>query len=164
MPLFILTSLAGIVVLVSVVRTLRLNGLRQRSAALWICLSLVVLPVMFVPTLLDPVAALLRVSSGADLALAFGLVVLLYLAVTLSREQHGLRARSDLLASELSSLRAQLGLPAAAPAIDGPPPAQSPAAPAPPIPRDSTEDSAEDGTGDSTEGRFADLLEDGSIV
>ncbi len=147
MPLFILTSLAGITLLLSVVRTLRLPDLGRRSAALWIGVSLLLLPVMFVPTMLDPVAVFLRVRSGADLALASGLVLLLLLTVDAARAQHGLRRRAGLLASELSALRAQLDLPA----LPGTPALPTPLSPAPPVPRP------------DAEGPVGDLLEDGAL-
>ncbi|GAA2151306.1 hypothetical protein GCM10009760_46530 [Kitasatospora kazusensis] len=153
MPLSILTSLAGVAVLVTVVRILRRPELERRAAARWIAVSLPLLPVLFAPSLLDPVAVLLRVRSGADLVLASGLFLLSFLAVAVGREQHGLRHRSDLLSAELSSLRALLELPTAH-APDGPPRAQPPvpaASAGPPTPRG------------GADGPLADLLEDGSL-
>ncbi|MDH6578139.1 hypothetical protein [Kitasatospora sp. MAP5-34] len=98
MALFTLTSCAGVIVLASIIRLLRVSDLKQRQALLWAGVGLAVVPALY-----------FALASGSESALLPGLVLLLLLGANTSREHHELRRKSKLLAEELSSLRVQAG-------------------------------------------------------
>ncbi|WP_344447395.1 DUF2304 family protein, partial [Kitasatospora nipponensis] len=74
MQLSILTSITGLLVLGYILELLRRQQLREKYAAIWLAIGLLVAPLGFVPDLLDSTARRLGVASGASLVLFAGFV------------------------------------------------------------------------------------------
>ena len=101
-----LVAVAGAVVTLGfMVELLRRRRLREKYAALWITVALLVLPVLAYPRLLETVAAALGVTVPVNLVFFVGLVLLLVVCVQLSAEVSSLEREVQTLAEETALLR-----------------------------------------------------------
>lgn len=107
MQLTVLTSITGVVVLGCILELLRRQQLREKYAAIWIAIGLVIAPLGFWPQLLDGLANRLGVASGASLVLFAGFVLVLLVCLHLSWEASRLEAETRTLAEEVALLRTQ---------------------------------------------------------
>nr|WP_269770783.1 MULTISPECIES: DUF2304 domain-containing protein [unclassified Streptomyces] len=122
----VLTSVTGLAVLGCIVELLRRQQLREKYAALWLLIGLIIAPLGFFPTWLDSIANKLGVASGVSLVLFAGFVLVLLVTLHLSWESSRLEAETRTLAEEVALIRAHLAqtadpMPANAvkPVIDG---------------------------------------------
>jgi hypothetical protein len=106
--LTLLTSITGVLVLVWILELLRRQQLREKYAALWLGIGLVVAPLGFFPTLLDSTARRLGVQSGVSLVLFLGFLLVLLVCVHLSWETSRLEAETRTLAEDVAMMRAHL--------------------------------------------------------
>ncbi|MDH6578416.1 DUF2304 domain-containing protein [Kitasatospora sp. MAP5-34] len=126
MQLSILTSITGIVLLGYILELLRRQQLREKYAAIWLSIGVVIAPLGFFPDLLDSTARRLGVASGASLVLFVGFVLVLLVSLHLSWESSRLEAETRTLAEDVALIRAQL-------AKQGTPPGTPPAPSAAPV-------------------------------
>lgn len=96
---------AAVVMLVFMVELLRRRRLREKYAALWIVVALVVMVGLAFPHLLESAAALVGVTLPVNLVFFVALVLLLLVCVQLSAELSTLEAESQTLAEEAALLR-----------------------------------------------------------
>ncbi|GAA1159841.1 hypothetical protein F4556_004240 [Kitasatospora gansuensis] len=108
MQLSILTSITGLLVLGYILELLRRQQLREKYAAIWLAIGLLVAPLGFVPDLLDSTARRLGVASGASLVLFAGFVLILLVSLHLSWETSRLEAETRTLAEDVALIRAHL--------------------------------------------------------
>ncbi|AUG77777.1 hypothetical protein CFP65_2967 [Kitasatospora sp. MMS16-BH015] len=108
MQLSFLTSITGIVVLAYILELLRRQQLREKYAAIWLSIGLVIAPLGFVPHLLDSTARRLGVASGVSLVLFAGFVLVLLVSLHLSWEASRLEAETRTLAEDVALIRAHL--------------------------------------------------------
>jgi hypothetical protein len=106
--LTVLTSITGVVVLGCILELLRRQQLREKYAAIWIAIGLVIAPLGFWPQLLDGLANRLGVASGASLVLFAGFVLVLLVCLHLSWEASALEAETRTLSEEVALMRTQL--------------------------------------------------------
>jgi hypothetical protein len=106
--LSILTSITGLLVLGYILELLRRQQLREKYAAIWLAIGLLVAPIGFVPDLLDSTARRLGVASGASLVLFAGFVLILLVSLHLSWETSRLEAETRTLAEDVALIRAHL--------------------------------------------------------
>lgn len=106
--LSILTSITGLLVLGYILELLRRQQLREKYAAIWLAIGLLVAPLGFVPDLLDSTARRLGVASGASLVLFAGFVLILLVSLHLSWETSRLEAETRTLAEDVALIRAHL--------------------------------------------------------
>ncbi|MFC5027960.1 MULTISPECIES: DUF2304 domain-containing protein [unclassified Streptomyces] len=118
--------MTGLAVLGCIVELLRRQQLREKYAALWLLIGLIIAPLGFFPTWLDSIANKLGVASGVSLVLFAGFVLVLLVTLHLSWESSRLEAETRTLAEEVALIRAHLAqtadpMPANAvkPVIDG---------------------------------------------
>lgn len=95
----------GVVTLVFMVELLRRRRLREKYAALWIVVAVVVLLFALVPALTTGLAELVGVTTPVNLVFFLGLLVLLVVCVQLSAEVSGLEHENQTLAEESALLR-----------------------------------------------------------
>ncbi|MDH6136563.1 hypothetical protein P3T37_005991 [Kitasatospora sp. MAA4] len=119
MQLSILTSITGLLVLGYILELLRRQQLREKYAAIWLLIGLLVAPLGFFPDLLDSTAKRLGVASGASLVLFAGFLLILLVSLHLSWEASRLEAETRTLAEDVALIRAHLvahgGYPASTP-------------------------------------------------
>lgn len=108
MQLSVLTSVTGLAVLGCIVELLRRQQLREKYAALWLLIGLMIAPLGFFPTWLDSIANKLGVASGVSLVLFAGFVLVLLVTLHLSWESSRLEAETRTLAEEVALIRAHL--------------------------------------------------------
>lgn len=119
----------GLVTLVFMVELLRRRRLREKYAALWIVVAVLVLVAAFFPQITTTFAELVGVTAPVNLVFFLGLLVLLVVCVQLSAEVSGLEQQNQTLAEECALLRNRLerleelaGKEAAAPPVADPGP------------------------------------------
>lgn len=89
---------------------LRRGILRERFAALWLIVSVVLLAVALFPRLLGMAADVFGVAVAANFLFFVSVIFLLLVAVQLSYEVSRLEGRSRRLAEDLALLRCELGV------------------------------------------------------
>lgn len=109
MKLTVVTAVTGLILLLVIVELLRRRQLREKYAVLWLCVSMIIIPLALFPRLLDNVAGLLGIVSGVSLVLFLGIVFLLLVCVHLSWEVSRLEEETRTIAEELALLRAETG-------------------------------------------------------
>lgn len=108
MQLSVLTSISSLLVLGSILELLRRRQLREKYAAIWLAIGLVVTPIGFFPGLLNGTAHTLGVASGASLVLFAGFLLVLLVSLHLSWESSRLEEETRTLAEDLALLRTQV--------------------------------------------------------
>lgn len=108
MSLASLTGITALVVLTLILELLRRRQLREKYAILWMGVGLAVLVLGFFPRLLDSVATMLGVASGASLVLFLGVIFLLLVSIHLSWEVSRLEEETRTLAEEVALIRTEL--------------------------------------------------------
>lgn len=108
MGLASLTGITALVVLTLILELLRRRQLREKYAILWMGVGLAVLVLGFFPRLLDSVATMLGVASGASLVLFLGVIFLLLVSIHLSWEVSRLEEETRTLAEEVALIRTEL--------------------------------------------------------
>jgi hypothetical protein len=103
--LTVLTAVMALIFLGSVVELVRRRRLREKYAALWILVGLVVVPLGFFPTALNAVTRDLGVASAVSLVLFAGIMFLLLVCLHLSWESSRLEDETRVLAEEIALLR-----------------------------------------------------------
>lgn len=105
MRLVFVTAATGLVMFIVIFELLRRRHLREKYGALWLLVAIGVLPLAFVPTLLDRFTSLLGIASGLSLFLFLSVVFLLLVVVHLSWECSRLEEETRSLSEEISLLR-----------------------------------------------------------
>ena len=105
MNLTVLTAVMALIFLGSVVELVRRRRLREKYAALWILVGLVVVPLGFFPTALNTISHHLGVASAVSLVLFAGIMFLLLVCLHLSWESSRLEDETRVLAEEIALLR-----------------------------------------------------------
>jgi hypothetical protein len=95
----------AVVTLAFMVELLRRRRLREKYAALWISVAVVVIAGVAFPRLLQEVAAAVGITVPLNLVLFGGLLLLLVVCVQLSAEVSALERESQTLAEESALLR-----------------------------------------------------------
>lgn len=108
MRLVFVTAATGVVMVVVIFELLRRRQLREKYGALWLLVALAVLPLAFVPTLLDGFTSVLGIASGLSLFLFMSVVFLLLVSVHLSWESSRLEEETRCLSEEIALLRAEV--------------------------------------------------------
>ncbi|GAA4853091.1 DUF2304 domain-containing protein [Kitasatospora terrestris] len=108
MRLTIITSITGVLVLVYILELLRRQQLREKYAAIWLVIGLVVAPLGFFPSILDSTARRLGIASGVSLVLFAGIILIFLVSLHLSWEASRLEAETRSLAEEVALLRSHL--------------------------------------------------------
>ncbi|MGV9265384.1 DUF2304 family protein [Kitasatospora sp. NPDC003701] len=108
MHLTVITSITGVLVLVYILELLRRQQLREKYAAIWLAIGVVVAPLGFFPTILDSTARRLGIASGVSLVLFAGFVLVLMVSLHLSWEASRLEAETRTLAEDVAMMRAHL--------------------------------------------------------
>jgi hypothetical protein len=105
---------ATAIIVAAILRLLYLRQLRSKYALIWLCLVVLMLPFVAVPTLLQDVADVVGVRYGTTAFLMFGVAFLFLVVVHFSWELSRLEMRSRSLAEEVALLRTELTTPPAA--------------------------------------------------
>ncbi|MFC1417183.1 DUF2304 domain-containing protein [Streptacidiphilus cavernicola] len=108
MQLSALTSITSLVVLGCILELLRRQQLREKYAAIWLAIGVVVAPVGFFPSILNGVAHRLGVANGASLVLFAGFILVLLVCLHLSWEASQLEAETRTLSEDLALVRTRL--------------------------------------------------------
>ncbi|BEL10197.1 hypothetical protein Q0Z83_083880 [Actinoplanes sichuanensis] len=108
MRLVFVTATTGLIMLVVIIELLRRRQLREKYGALWLLVAIAVLPLAFVPTLLDGFTSVLGIASGLSLFLFLSVVFLFLVAVHLSWESSRLEEETRSLSEEIALLRADV--------------------------------------------------------
>lgn len=108
MNLTVLTAVMALIFLGSVVELVRRRRLREKYAALWILVGLVVVPLGFFPTALNTISHHLGVASAVSLVLFAGIMFLLLVCLHLSWESSRLEDETRVLAEEVALLRLEI--------------------------------------------------------
>lgn len=95
----------GAVVLMVIVGLLRTRKVREKYAALWLIIAVMVIILAAIPHLATRLAAALGVATPANLVVIGGIVVLFITAIQLSIELGRAEARNRALAEETAILR-----------------------------------------------------------
>ncbi|WP_240669721.1 DUF2304 domain-containing protein [Actinoplanes solisilvae] len=103
-----MTATTGLIMLVGIFELLRRRQLREKYGALWLLVALAVLPLSFVPTLLDGLSSFLGIASGLSLFLFLSIAFLLAVAAHLSWESSRLEEETRSLSEEIALLRADV--------------------------------------------------------
>jgi hypothetical protein len=106
--LTVLTAVMALIFLGSVVELVRRRRLREKYAALWILVGLVVVPLGFFPTALNAISRQLGVASAVSLVLFAGIMFLLLVCLHLSWESSRLEDETRVLAEEVALLRLEV--------------------------------------------------------
>jgi hypothetical protein len=106
--LSVLTSITSLLVLGCILELLRRQQLREKYAAIWITIGIVVTPIGFFPTLLNGVAHRLGVANGASLVLFAGFILVLLVCLHLSWESSRLEAETRTLSEDIALVRTRL--------------------------------------------------------
>lgn len=105
MSIAVTAALASLVVLLLTLELLRRRQLREKYAAIWLLLSLVVLGVSVFPGVLLGLSARLGFAVPANLVFLASVAVLLFVSMQLSLEVGRLEDESQRLAEEVALLR-----------------------------------------------------------
>lgn len=108
MQLSVLTSITSLLVLGCILELLRRQQLREKYAAIWLTIGIVVTPIGFFPSLLDGVAHRLGVASGASLVLFAGFILVLLVSLHLSWESSRLEGETRTLSEDIALVRTRL--------------------------------------------------------
>ncbi|MBF9067927.1 DUF2304 family protein [Streptacidiphilus fuscans] len=108
MQLSVLTSISSVLVIGCILELLRRQQLREKYAAIWITIGIVVTPIGFFPSLLNGVAHRLGVANGASLVLFCGFLLVLLVCLHLSWEASRLEAETRTLSEDIALVRTQL--------------------------------------------------------
>ena len=108
MQLSTLTSITSLVVLGCILELLRRQQLREKYAAIWLAIGIVVAPVGFVPSLLNGVAHRVGVANGASLVLFAGFILVLMVCLHQSWEASRLEGETRTLSEDVALLRTEL--------------------------------------------------------
>jgi hypothetical protein len=106
--LSVLTSITSVLVLGCILELLRRQQLREKYAAIWLTIGIVVAPIGFFPSLLNGVAHRLGVASGASLVLFAGFILVLLVCLHLSWEASRLEEETRTLSEDIALVRTQL--------------------------------------------------------
>ena len=109
--LTVVTGVTALAVLAFMVELLRRRQLQEKYAMLWLSVSVLIVPLAFMPFITDKLAGLLGIASGVSLVLFLGIVFLLLVTVHLSWEVSRLEEETRTLAEDLALLRTELGRP-----------------------------------------------------
>jgi len=124
--LSVVTSITGVLLLAYILELLRRQQLREKYAAIWLAIGVVVAPLGFFPGVLDSTAHRLGIASGVSLVLFAGFVLVLLVCLHLSWEASRLEAETRTLAEEVALLRAHLVEHSGYPGVPESPPADTP--------------------------------------
>jgi hypothetical protein len=102
---YLFALVGGLVTLAFMVELLRRRRLREKYAALWIGVAVVVLVGAFFPQIPARIAELVGVTTPVNLVFFLGMLVLLVVCVQLSGEVSGLEQENQTLAEESALLR-----------------------------------------------------------
>jgi hypothetical protein len=105
----VLTSITGVVVLACILELLRRQQLREKYAAIWLGIGVLVAPLGFFPTVLNGVAHKIGVANGASLVLFAGFILVLLVCLHLSWEASRLEAETRILSEEVALIRSKVG-------------------------------------------------------
>jgi hypothetical protein len=108
MHLSVLTSITSVMVLGCILELLRRQQLREKYAAVWIAIGVVVAPIGFFPSILNGVAHRVGVANGASLVLFAGFILVLLVCLHLSWEASQLEGETRILSEEVALIRTQL--------------------------------------------------------
>ena len=108
MNLTVLTAVMALIFLGSVVELVRRRRMREKYAALWILVGIVILPLGFYPTGLNDISRDLGVASAVSLVLFAGFMFLLLVCLHLSWESSRLEDETRVLAEEVALLRLEV--------------------------------------------------------
>jgi hypothetical protein len=108
MGLAVISALTGLALLVVILELLRRRQLREKYAILWLGVVVVILPAAVYPRLLDGVAGLVGIASGASLVFFVGFLFLLLVSIHLSWEVSRLEEETRTLAEDTALLRAEV--------------------------------------------------------
>lgn len=109
MKLFtVVTGLTSLAVLAFMIELLRRRQLREKYAMLWLAVCVVVVPVAFVPSVVDKVAVVFGFASGVSLMLLLSVVFLLLICMHLSWEVSRLEEETRTLAEDAALLRTEM--------------------------------------------------------
>jgi len=108
MRLNLLTSITAILLVAIMIELLRRRQLREKYAAFWMAVGAGVIVLGIFPRLLDSLARVLGVASGASLVLFLGIVFLLLVCIHLSWETSRLEEETRTLAEEIALIRLEL--------------------------------------------------------
>lgn len=100
--------LIGVILLVSVFRLVRNLKLREKYAALWLVMGLVVVALMIFPGMLDWLADVVGVATPVNLLFLFAIVLLIGVVLHLSLEISRLEDETRVLAEEAAIQRSLL--------------------------------------------------------
>jgi len=124
---YLVALVGGLVTLAFMIELLRRRRLREKYAALWIGVAVVVLVGAIFPQITTWLAELVGVTTPVNLVFFLGLLVLLIVCVQLSGEVSGLEHENQTLAEESALLRNRIevleqhtGLGASAPPVADP--------------------------------------------
>ena len=106
--LVVVTSVAGLVLLLAILELLRRRQLREKYAVVWLAVGVLVIPAAVFPRLLDSVAHTLGIVNGVSLALFVGLVFVILVCIHLSWEANRLEERTRTLSEEVALLRLEV--------------------------------------------------------
>jgi hypothetical protein len=106
--LTIVTGLTSLAVLAFMIELLRRRQLQEKYAILWLAVSIVMVPIAFVPTMVDKVAVTFGFASGVSLVLFLGIVFLLLVCMHLSWEVSRLEEETRTLAEDVALLRTEM--------------------------------------------------------
>lgn len=109
MTLQLVSLIVSAIVLVVLFRVLRAGQIREKYAALWIVIGLVVLALAIFPGLLAALASLLGVQVGSNLLFFLAILLLLGVSLHLSLAVSKLEDHVRVLAEEVSILRHDVG-------------------------------------------------------
>lgn len=105
---YLLGVIAAVVATGFVLELLRRGILREKFAALWLAISVVLLVLAVFPGLLTSAASIIGVQVPSNLLFFMAAVVLLLVSVQLSYEVSKLEARTRRLAEDLALLREEV--------------------------------------------------------
>jgi hypothetical protein len=105
---YVVAVVGAVLLLGFMFELLRRRRLREKYAALWIGMSVVIIAGVALPGLLESTASALGVTVPVNLVFFVGLLVLLLVCVQLSAEVSSLEQESQTLAEELALLRHRL--------------------------------------------------------
>jgi hypothetical protein len=108
--LTVLTAVMALIFLGSVLELVRRRRMREKYAALWILVGIVVVPLGFFPTALNEISRHLGVASAVSLVLFAGFMFLLLVCLHLSWESSRLEDETRVLAEEIALLRLKVDL------------------------------------------------------
>ncbi|MCR6491738.1 DUF2304 domain-containing protein [Cellulomonas sp. P24] len=105
---YVFALTGALITLAFMFELLRRRRLREKYAALWISLAVVVIVVGAFPELLNRIATLVGIATPLNLVFFLGLLVLLVVCVQLSAELSSLEHEAQTLAEESALLRNRL--------------------------------------------------------